>query len=519
MVDPSQEANSGSLLDQVANKRGLSDSELRSGIEDLPDESLFANIERVAERILDAMFNNEPLVIFGHDDPDGITSTYILYHFLNSCGYQKHNYFIPNRNIEPHGIQSGFIDFVEKGGYKLVITVDNGISSYEGVERLNELGCDTIITDHHLIQPERLPRAYALLNPRLPECKYPYKTLAGVGVALMLIRYLAKKLGHEVPLAYYFWTAVGSIADKVPMTGVNRILVRHVLHNWEENQDPSVEFLQRNYNRIGNDTDRFNFIHNTSRLIANGREENGQHTAMRFLLQMGDAKAALFESMEAQKKEWESELHRVFSFLDVITARFEGRSFIYYDDQDIIPYTLLGTSASYILNRLHIPVIMLKTHNDRIVCEGRCEDGFNMVDAFSACKEYLEQFGGHPKAAGFSLEQNNYEGFLECYNRHLNETLSGKDPQLEAEPEASLSISGFSRDEWEELELLLPFGQQNPEPLILFRNATLQDLQDLFQIEHSSHSIPRGKRGRALVHWKAPDSVRIVSFEEQQTVN
>lgn len=519
MVDPSKQPSPESLLSQITRKRGLSETELRSGIEDLPDEGLLANIDEVAERISQAMFNNEPLVIFGHDDPDGITSSFILYDFLDSCGYQKHNYFIPNRNIEPHGIQPGFIDFVHKGGYRLVITVDNGISSYEGVESLNELGCDTIITDHHLIQPEKLPRAFALLNPQLPECKYPYKYLAGVGVALMLIRFLARKLGRGVPLSYYFWTAVGSIADKVPMTGVNRILVRHVIENWEEIQDPSVEFLLRNYNRINNDTDRFNFIQNTARIIANGREHNGQHTAMRFLLQMGDAKARLFESMEAQKKEWESELHRVFNYLDIITSRFEGKSFIYYDDQDIIPYTLLGTSATYILNKLHIPVIMLKTHNGKIVCEARCGEGFNMVDAFGACKDYLEQYGGHPKAAGFSLEPENYEGFLECYNRYLNEKLDGENILLQNKPEASLPLSGFSREDWQEIELLLPFGQQNPEPLILLENATLEDLQQLFQIEHNSHTIPRGKKGHALVNWKAPESVRIISFEEHQTVS
>lgn len=519
MVDPPNCPDTTSLLNQITQKRGISEAELRSGIEALPDEALLANIEDAAGRISQAMFNNEPLVIFGHDDPDGITSSYILYHFLDSCGYQKHNYFIPNRNIEPHGIQQGFIDFVEKGGYRLVITVDNGISSYEGVEKLNELGCDVIVTDHHLIQPEKLPRAFALVNPQLPDCQYPYKQLAGVGVALMLIRYLARKLGHDVPLSHYFWTAVGSIADKVPMTGVNRILVRHVIGNWDDIQDPSVDFLLRNYNRINNDTDKFNFIQNTARLIANGREENGQHTAMRFLLQMGDAKAKLFESIEKQKKEWEAELHRVFGFLDLVTDRFNGRSFIYFDDQDIIPYPLLGTSATYILNKLHIPVIMLKMHNDRIVCEGRCEDGFNMVDAFTACKEHLEQYGGHPKAAGFSLLPQDYEGFLECYNKYLNDVLDGESKTPDAVPDACLSLGGFSRDEWREIELLLPFGQQNPEPLILLENATLEDLQQIFQIEYNSHSIPRGRRGQVLVHWKAPGSVRIISFEEPQTVS
>ncbi|MDD3236251.1 MAG: DHH family phosphoesterase, partial [Candidatus Cloacimonetes bacterium] len=125
------------LLSSLIAARGLTEEVLEATIDDLPDEALFANIDEVAERIRSAMFRNEPMVIFGHDDPDGITSTYILYKFLESCGYQKHNYYIPNRNLEPHGIQAGFIQFVKDGGYKLVITVDNGISAKEGVEKLN----------------------------------------------------------------------------------------------------------------------------------------------------------------------------------------------------------------------------------------------------------------------------------------------------------------------------------------------------------------------------------------------
>ncbi|MBW6514842.1 MAG: DHH family phosphoesterase, partial [Candidatus Syntrophosphaera sp.] len=457
-------------------------------------------------------FRNEPLVIFGHDDPDGITSTYILYQFFNTCGYQKHNYYIPNRNLASHGIQQDFVDYVRKGGYKLVITVDNGIASHAGVEKLNLMGCETIITDHHLVQPEQLPGAHSIVNPQLPECKYPYKSLAGVGVTLMFIRYLGRILGHPVPLSAYFWTAVGSVADKVPMTGLNRVLVRHVIENWPELEDPSVDFLLRNYNRIDGDMDIFNFIQNTARLIANGREENGQHTAMRFLLQMGEAKAGLFQNMESQKKRWESELNRVFSFLDTISSGFDSNTYIYFDDEDVIPYALLGTAATYILGKLSIPTLMLKTHNGDIVCEGRCGEGFNMVEAFTFCKEHLKQFGGHVKAAGFTLEPEKYDGFLECYNHFLNEKLANAAPEIDADPDAILSLAGLNRENWKHLELLLPFGQQNPEPRLLLQNVTPEELLPLFTIEHNSHPLPPGRQSDVLINWKAPNTLRIIAL-------
>jgi len=207
-----------------------------------------------------------------------------------------------NAALEPHGIQESFIEFVRENGYRLIVTVDNGIVSREGVKKLNAIGCEVIITDHHIVQPEMLPPAFTIMNPQLPECQYPFKQLAGVGVVLMLIRYLGRLWNHPVDPASYFWTAVGSIADKVPMVGLNRILVRYVLEHFDEVQDETVTFLLRNYNRINTMSDIFNFLQYTSHLIANGREANGQHTAMRFILQLSEAKAKLFEDLESQKK-------------------------------------------------------------------------------------------------------------------------------------------------------------------------------------------------------------------------
>ncbi|HRY83632.1 MAG TPA: DHH family phosphoesterase, partial [Candidatus Cloacimonadota bacterium] len=146
------ESEGRNLFEQILHNRQLQAEDLRGGLESLPDEALLANIEQVALRITKALRNNEPMVIFGHDDPDGITSTYILYQYLNSCGYQRHHYYIPNRNLEPHGIQQSLIDFVKNGGYTLVVTVDNGISAAWGVNELNKVGAEVLITDHHLIQ-------------------------------------------------------------------------------------------------------------------------------------------------------------------------------------------------------------------------------------------------------------------------------------------------------------------------------------------------------------------------------
>jgi single-stranded-DNA-specific exonuclease len=505
--------SSHDLISKLIAARSFSLEELEPTLDYLPDEGLFANIDTVAQRLRNAVFQNEPMVIFGHDDPDGITSTYILYNFLNSCGYQKHHYFIPNRNFESHGIQQGFVDFVRKGGYKLVVTVDNGISAWDGVEKLKALGCDVIITDHHLVQPETIPDAYAIVNPQLPECRYPFKALAGVGVVLMLIRYLSKVWEHPVDPASYFWTAVGSIADKVPMIGVNRLIVRHVLENFHEVQDETVDFLLRNYNRINSLTDIHNFLQYTSRLIANGRESGGQHTAMRFILQLSDAKARLFQDLEKQKNTWELELNRIFGFLDTLGEDFVGNYFVYYDDEDVIPYPLLGTAATYIVNKLRLPTIMLKHHNGDTVCEGRCQEGFNMVDAFTACKGHLKQYGGHPRAAGFTMVPASYDAFLDCFNSFVNKyTETAK--RVELSWEAEINVTDLNQENWNDLELLMPWGQMNPEPTLLIRNVTRNRLLESLSLDNGGIDLPATISGNALVLWKAPNLVKVLNWKE-----
>ncbi len=404
------------------------------------------------------------------------------------------------------------MEYMRGSEQRLLIVVDNGITSLEGVRKLNALGVETIIVDHHLIQPEQLPEAYAILNPQLPQCQYPFKPLAGVGVVLMLIRYLGRLLEHPIPDSAYFWTAIGSLADKVPMTGINRLLVRHAMLHLDQVKDSSVEFLLRNFNRVDGMVDTFNFMLYVSRLIANGREANGQHMAMRFLLQMGDEKAVLFQQLEQQKKSWESELNRVFSFLDTITSGFEGNSFIYFDDEDVIPYNLLGTASTYIVSNFGIPTIMLKVHNGNMVCEGRCGEGFNMVDAFSSCKEHLKQFGGHAKAAGFTMEATRYDAFLDCFNAFLAQQSVQADPGAGKALDACAQASELDGANWDILQGWLPWGQMNPEPLIMLRDTSVAQLQQSFGLEFNGVSIPQELRTDIIVHWKGKHTLRIVDY-------
>jgi single-stranded-DNA-specific exonuclease len=499
-----------SVTEQICQKRNIDPAFLHLTLADLPSEKLLANIEAVADRIRTALYRNEPLVIFGHDDPDGITSAYILYRFLETCGYQKHHYYIPNRNLEPHGIQASFLQAVKEGKYPLIITVDNGISALEGVQALNQMGCEVIITDHHLVQPDQIPQAVAILNPQLPESRYPYKMLAGVGVVLMLIRYLSEMLEHKIEPALYFWTAIGSIADKVPMTGVNWILVRHVIEHWDELNDSTIQFLQRNYTRISTKADKMGFMQYCSRLIANGREVGGQHIAMRFMLQLSDEKARLFQLLEEEKNEWESALNGVFKLVDTLLTDYEGDAFIYYDDEDLIPYSLLGTAATYVVNNLDIPVIMLKNRHNMIVCEGRCNSSFNIVEAFTYCKSALIQFGGHAKAAGFTMQHDKYNDFIDLFHEYILAPSSiSKQPRY-LEIDAVVNWSEVGNGIWSELDKFTPYGQENLEPVIVLQGCTLAQINEKFLIDNNSSHLPTDQLLNVAVQFKNHSTLRIL---------
>ncbi len=502
-----------SVKEQILNTRNLNESDLFKLLKDLPDENLLLNIETIAERIRNALYNNEPLIIFGHDDPDGITSTFILYKFLESCGYQKHHYFIPNRNLEHHGIQNSFIEYVKKGHYPLVITVDNGICASEGVAALNKIGCDVIVTDHHLIQPDKLPNAYGILNPHQSGDDYPFKMLAGVGLVLMLIRYLSRLLEHPVEPSLYFWAAVGSIADKVPMTDLNRIIVRYVLDNWDDVRDDSINFLIRNYNRITTISDKMSFLQYCCRIIANGREIDGQHLALRFLLQRSDEKVRLFQYLEEEKNNWEIMLNNVFKLVDTLMEDFDGDAFIYFDDEDLIPLTLLGTAATYVVNNLNIPSIFLKKKSDFIVCEGRCGRSFNMVEAFNFCKDTLLQYGGHAKAAGFTMNPKRYNNFVELFNQYLlSQTLFIKQVH-NLQIDAVIQAHQLNNKLWLELEILLPYGQENSEPVFLIQGVQFKCIAEKFTVDSCSIEVPNNVVSDIVFQLKSQNMVKIIDYK------
>jgi single-stranded-DNA-specific exonuclease len=461
------------FIKQILDNRNKSKDEYQKTIDDLPDDFLLKDLDVAVERILNALYSNERIVIFGHDDPDGVTATYLLYDFFETCGFQNHYYYIPNRLVDHHGIQDSCLSFLAEKKADLLITVDNGISSKDKVEEIKAMGIDVIITDHHLFDQENIPLATAVVNPKRSDCSYPYDMIAGVGVSLMLVRGLAKRLEKEIKPAYYFWTAVGSLADRVPMADVNWVIVRHVLDKWDKIKGNTIDMLKSICNPIHTYYDKLSFLTYSYRMIANGREVDGQHHGLRFMLAKDREKYDEFALIQNEKKANEHNLFALNTIISELLSDYNGDGLVYIDKDDRIPNPLLGTCATFLVNTLYEPVLMLKERDGLIICEGRCSEGFSVLDAFKYCEDALIQYGGHVRAGGFTMKIDNLDKFLKLYKEYFQTQLETIEANKTINIDAVIDVSELDNNVIEQLDFMLPFGHDNSEPMFLVNNYDL----------------------------------------------
>ena len=458
------------IFDQIKENRKINDSFIHSSMNNIPDASLLKDIDIAADRIIEAVELKEKIIIFGHDDVDGITSTYILYDFLEKLGSQNHFYYIPNRLIDNHGIQKNFIDKVKKENFNLVITVDGCVSCKGAIIKIIELGCDVIVTDHHIVQDDLIPPALAIVNPKQKDCKFPFDMIAGVGVTYFLIKRISEITGITDDRNYLFWVAIGSISDKVPLWGVNRIFVKEVLDSWSTFDDNTLYKLSPYLEQGINYSQRMNNIHYIIKLLSNGRGKNGEHKSMQLLVTHDKEKDVIIAEMQNLQKNQEIKLDNIRRYIRTKIPRTFGNSFIFRDIEHQIPFELLGYSASYITRKYKIPVIFIKNNNGIAVGEARGIDGFDLVDTFTFCGEYLIQYGGHSKAAGFTINNNNVNKFINKFEKYVEQNQTVIDDNKRINIDAVIDSKELDKfDEYIQMDysLLQPFGQGNPEPKFL----------------------------------------------------
>lgn len=454
---------------------------LHSSLEDIRDPMTMADMDRAVDRLLEAREKGEEVWIYGDYDVDGITSTSMCFMALKDIGITV-RYYIPLRD-EGYGLNEKALSHIKEEGGDVVITVDCGISSVKEIEHANSIGLDVIITDHHEINND-LPPAYAVINPKREDNIYPFKSLAGVGTAFMLLYALYGKIGIGEKMHQYLdIVAIGTIADIVPLVEENRIFSKFGLKLLEKTKHTGLRtllgFLYPEYDAKVFNTYDVGFVI-APVFNAAGRLEDAKTGVELFI---SDSKK---ESMEIsqnligknnQRKEIQGEI------LDLVEQDIEQKSLamknVIVVASNDFHHGVIGIVASKIVDKYYKPTIIMEIKEDENIAVASCRsiDNFSMIEALNTMPDIFLKYGGHAGAAGFSIAIDRIEEFTERINNYAGSILDEGDFQKPVKIEKEILFHKVSYEFLEKLRLLEPFGFGNPTPIFSISNCLFKNLR------------------------------------------
>lgn len=469
------------FLAMLMNIRGLDDAaHLREFLgegEPLSDPFLLKDMDKAAARITRAVDNMEKIAVYGDYDADGVTSTAMLYSYLETRGADV-IFYIPQREGEGYGMNIGAVEYLKEQGVSLIVTVDNGISSVQEVARANELGIDVVVTDHHRPQ-EILPDAVAVVDAYRPDDTSPYKHFSGVGIAFKLLMALEDGAGDVEDLleAYSDLAAIGTIGDIVPLTGENRTLIRAGLERLSQSDRPGVQALLENAGVAGKALTSTNVAFTlVPRINATGRM-GAPERAVRLLISGYEEEAeVLSEEICADNEERrrvEAEIAEA-AFADIEAKGYMKDRVVVVDGENW-HHGVIGIVASRVTERCGKPCMIISRGETEAKGSGRSIEGFSLFEAICACGDLLIKFGGHPMAAGITLKPENIEAFRKRINQYAAEHF----PQMPTQTvtlDCKLNPAALSVSMAQSLTQLEPFGNGNPQPVFGLLNMELSNV-------------------------------------------
>lgn len=469
------------FLAMLMNIRGLDDAaHLREFLgegEPLSDPFLLKDMDKAAARITRAVDNMEKIAVYGDYDADGVTSTAMLYSYLETRGADV-IFYIPQREGEGYGMNIGAVEYLKEQGVSLIVTVDNGISSVQEVARANELGIDVVVTDHHRPQ-EILPDAVAVVDAYRPDDTSPYKHFSGVGIAFKLLMALEDGAGDVEDLleAYSDLAAIGTIGDIVPLTGENRTLIRAGLERLSQSDRPGVQALLGNAGIAGKALTSTNVAFTlVPRINATGRM-GAPERAVRLLISGYEEEAeVLSEEICADNEERrrvEAEIAEA-AFADIEAKGYMKDRVVVVDGENW-HHGVIGIVASRVTERCGKPCMIISRGETEAKGSGRSIEGFSLFEAICACGDLLIKFGGHPMAAGITLKPENIEAFRKRINQYAAEHF----PQMPTQTvtlDCKLNPAALSVSMAQSLTQLEPFGNGNPQPVFGLFNMELSNV-------------------------------------------
>ena len=455
-------------------------------------------MDRACARILEAIDREETIVVFGDYDVDGVTATALLYQHLKGMGASV-KCMLPSREGDGYGLSKNAIQSIHDKGYRLIVTVDNGISAVDEAAFAASLGVDLVITDHHL-PPEALPQAVAVVDPRREDDRSPFKGLCGAGVAFKLCAALDGCTPEEMLDYCGDLAAVGTVADVMPLTGENRTLVKAGLRQLCQTDRPGFVALLDEVGLSGKPITAENISYAIApRINAAGRMDNAV-TALQLVLCEDEERAGELahnlNEINAARQETEQEIVRAAQEqLDKEPSLLEDRVILLWG-RDWHP-GVIGIVASRLVEKTGRPVIVVSVDAN---CEGkgsgRSVQGFNLHACIGSCADLLVRFGGHAMAAGLSVREEN----LPELRRRLNEWAARECPVLHTPPltcDLSIHLDRITVESVRRLEQLAPYGADNPTPVFLLEKAVVEGI---YPVSEGKHSRLRLRQGNASIY-------------------
>jgi single-stranded-DNA-specific exonuclease len=472
------------LSARVLVHRGLRTPEAASAflsdkLADLPDPFRMKGMVAAVDRLFRAIREKEHITLYGDYDVDGVCSTSLMNLFLRELGARPATY-IPHRMDEGYGLNLQAVEKIAADGTRVLVTLDCGVTSVAEISRARDLGLDVVVVDHHTVPPT-LPPAVAVLNPHQPGCEYPTKHLCAAGVAFNLCMGLRKKLREDGWFAtrkepnlkaLMDLVAMATVADVVPLTGANRILVHHGLQELSAGRRYGVRALkevagleadspvtagQVGY-RLGPRINAAGRLHDASL---------GLQLLCSETLEAARSLAQVLDRANAERQGIES------SILTEALAQAEelaehARGFVLYSEG--WHPGVIGIVASRVVERFHRPTVIVGVKDGVGKGSARSIEGFHLYDALSGCADLLARFGGHKHAAGLTIEAKHLPALRESFERIARQRLTPEDLIARCKVDAVVGVKELDERAVEALQKLGPFGQGNPEPVLVLRH-------------------------------------------------
>jgi len=484
----SEKFNISKLLAKVlVNREVLKDDEIQMFLNptrnDFYDPFLMPDMKVAVDRIIKAIENKEKVVIYGDYDVDGITSTTVLKQFLAERGLDA-GYYIPNRLEEGYGLNKEAIKNIVEQEYKLMITVDCGISGTEEIEYCNELGLDTIITDHHE-QLEELPKALAIIDAKRKDNTYPFRGLAGCGVVFKLIQAISIKLGLDDKeyLKYLDIVCVGTISDIVPLVDENRVIAKLGLMLIAQTKNIGLKTLlmESGYKKLDSNTISFGIA---PRINACGRMGYQNEALELFLTNSIQEARAITERLNKFNTERQAKEKEIF---EQALSELEKEDINNINSivlcGDNWHHGVIGIVASKIAEKFFKPTILICFEDDIGKGSGRSLPGFDLHEALVKSSNYLERYGGHEMAVGVSLKKDMYNAFKKRFEEIATEQdIKGIVPVIKID--GVINLKDINKETVKELEKLEPFGEKNKTPIFVYKNLKIDSIRALSEGKH-----------------------------------